>query len=404
VATGQELETCSYVLGGGSSYLFISTTDWDAPQFGSRQQVAQLLARRGNRVLFVEVPRALHSLISAPTETRRALKRMGRLRLLEEGLFAYTPRPVLPIYYHPLTNAVNQRLLVWDVRGALRRLGWVRPDVLWTYWPNSAYLVGKFGEGAAVYHCIDEFATRSYPLVSHGVIAAMEAALCRKVDLVFARTEALSEAKRRFNARVEFLPGGVDIALFDPMRQDLDASALAALPQPRVGFLGTIDDRLDIELLTAVARRLADVSFVLAGPVKQHLVDLSALASLPNVHFLPAYQHSDAPAMIAALDVCLIPYRINSYTEGLSPLKLYEYLAMARPVVATDLPYIQREAAHVKIARSIDEFVAAIQRLLEVAPTPQEEETWRRAAAAVSWASQVDRIETVLAPLLAADQ
>src|SRR5215217_3646528 len=131
------------------TFVFISTTDWDAPQFGSRQQIAQLLARRGNRVLFVEVPRALHSFISAPSETLRALRRMGQMRSLEEGLFVYTPRPVLPIYYHPLTNAVNQRLLAADVRGALRRLGWPRPDVLWTYWPNSAYLVGQLGERAS---------------------------------------------------------------------------------------------------------------------------------------------------------------------------------------------------------------------------------------------------------------
>ena len=60
------------------SFLTLSTTDWDAPQFGSRQQIARELARRGHRVLFVEVPRALHSLVSDPAGTRRALRRMGR--------------------------------------------------------------------------------------------------------------------------------------------------------------------------------------------------------------------------------------------------------------------------------------------------------------------------------------
>jgi glycosyltransferase involved in cell wall biosynthesis len=383
-----------------TSFLLISTTDWDAPQFGSRQQIAQLLARRGHQVLFVEVPRSLHSFISAPADTRRALSRMGRLRVIEEGLFAYTPRPVLPIYYHPLSNALNQRLLARDVRGAMRRLGWSRPDVLWTYWPNSAYLVGKLGERAAVYHCIDEFATRTYPLVRAGVIAEMEAELCRKVDLIFTRTEALTEAKRQINPRTECLPGGVDVALFDPMRGDLDAPAMRALPRPRVGFLGTIDDRLDIDLLATVFRQLPDVTLVMAGPVKQHLVDLRVLAALPNVHFLPAYPHKDAPALVAALDVCLIPYRLNSYTEGLSPLKLYEYLAMGKAVVATNLPYIQREAAHVCIAQDAEAFAAAIQHRIQSPPSPQEQATWREAAAAVAWASQVDRIETALAPFL----
>ena len=383
------------------SFLFISTTDWDAPQFGSRQQIAQLLARRGHQVLFVEVPRALHSLISAPADTRRALTRMGRVRAIEAGLYAYTPRPVLPIYYHPLTNWVNQRLVAWDVRGAYRRLGWARPDVLWTYWPNSAALVGRLGERAAVYHCIDEFATRAYPLVGEGVIARMEAELCRKVDRVFARTEALAAAKRQLNPQTEFLPGGVDVTLFDPTQQETVDASLAALPGPRVGFLGTIDDRVDIELLAVVARQMADVTFVLAGPVKQHLVDLRPLAALPNVHFLPAYPHTTAPALVAALDVCLIPYRINSYTEGLSPLKLYEYLAMGKPVVTTDLPYVQREAAHVAIVHDADEFVTAIRQQLDAPPTVQAQATWRAAAAAVSWESQVEHIEQVLTDLLA---
>ena len=367
---------------------------------------SRLLARRGHQVLFVEVPRALHSLISAPAETRRALKRMGRVRLIEAGLFAYTPRPVLPIYYHPATNWVNQRLLAWDVSGAVRRLGWARPDVLWTYWPNSAVLVGRLGERAAVYHCIDEFATRAYPLVGEGVITRMEAELCRKVDLVFARTEALAAAKRRLNPHTEFLPGGVDVGLFDPAKTDpllggAQAEAMMALPRPRVGFLGTIDDRVDVDLLAAVARRLTDVTLVLAGPVKQHLVDLRALAALPNVHFLPAYPHTAAPAMVAALDVCVIPYRINSYTEGLSPLKLYEYLAMGKPVVTTDLPYVQREAANVAIVQDADEFVAAIRGYLAAPPTPQRQTTWRDAARAVSWARQVEHIEVTLTQLLA---
>jgi glycosyltransferase involved in cell wall biosynthesis len=357
--------------------------------------------------LFVEVPRALHSLISAPAETRRALTRMGRVRAVEPGLYAYTPWPVLPVYYHPVTNWVNQRALARDVRRAWRGLGWTRPDVLWTYWPNSAALVGRLGERAAVYHCIDEFGTRAYPLVGAGVIAAQEAELCRKVDLVLARTEALAAAKRRLNPNTEFLPGGVDVALFDPARFDPASAAqvdspLATLPAPRMGFLGTIDDRVDVDLLVAVARQLPDVALVMAGPVKQHLVDVSALAALPNVHFLPAYAHDAAPAMVAALDVCLIPYRINSYTEGLSPLKLYEYLAMGKPVVTTDLPYVRREAAHVDIAQGSDAFAAAVQCYLAAPPTPALQASRRAAATAVSWEHQVLQIEAALAPILAA--
>ncbi|MCI0394698.1 MAG: glycosyltransferase [Chloroflexi bacterium] len=378
------------------TFLWLSTTDWDAPQFGSRQQLALCLAGRGHQVLFVEVPRSLHSFISDPAGTRRALKRLGRLRPIAGRIQAYTPWPVLPVYYHPAGNAINQRLLRLDLRRALRRLG--RPaDVLWTYWPNTAYLVGRLGERLAVYHCIDDFTAVSYPLSPAGAIARMEADLCRRADLVLTRTETLAEARRACNPHTHFLPGGVDVDHFNPARVEAPAADVAALPRPRVGFVGTIDNRLDVAALVACAQALPHVSFVLAGPVKRHLVELDPLQGLSNVYFLPVRPYAAVPAVIAGLDVGFIPYRRTPYTEGLSPLKLYEYLAMGKPVVAADLPYLRREAAHVHLARTAEEYVAAIQERLARPATPQEQSRWAAVASAYSWESQTEEIERLLA-------
>lgn len=381
--------------------IILSTTDWDAPQFGSRQQIARQFARRGHRVLFVEIPRALHSLISDPSGTRRAWRRMGRARQVPDGPLVYTPLPVLPIYYNPATNAINQRLLRRDLRRTLARLGW-QPDVVWTYWPNTAYLVGRLGERAAVYHCIDDFAAVGYPLTTQAAIARMEAEQCRRADIVFARTEGLAAARRQCNANTHLLPGGVDSDLFDPAHALVARPDVCALPRPRAGFIGTIDDRLDIDLLVHGAERLPDATFVFVGPVKRHRVRIGPLQRLPNVHFLPPCPHNDVPAMIAAFDACLIPYRINPYTKGLSPIKLYEYLAMGKPVVATDSPYLRREAEHIRIARTAPEFLARVQASLASPPSTDEQARWRAAAEAQSWTRQMDEIERHLSPLLGA--
>lgn len=383
----------------GGVFLFLSTTDWDAPQFGSRQQIALRLARRGHRVLFVEIPRTLHSFVTDPAGTRRALGRLGRIRRVPEGPLVYTPLPVLPIYYNPLINALNQRLLLRYLRRMLARLGW-QPDVLWTYWPHTAYLVGRLGEQIAVYHCIDDFAAVGYPLTTREAIASMEAEQCRKVDVIFTRTEGLTAAKRRLNPNTYLLPGGVDTTHFDPARVAMSPTDVAALPHQRVGLVGTIDDRVDVGLLAYCARSLPETTFVLVGPVRRHRVDIGPLESLPNVHLLPPCPHSDVPTIVAALDVCLIPYRVNPYTEGLSPIKLYEYLAMGKPVVATDLPYLRREVEHIRIVHTSEEFLAAVQGAL-AHPTSAKEHARRRAAAGLhSWDRQVDEIECCLAPLL----
>jgi glycosyltransferase involved in cell wall biosynthesis len=98
--------------------------------------------------------------------------------------------------------------------------------------------------------------------------------------------------------------------------------------------------------------------------------------------------------------VCLIPYRITDYTRGLSPIKLYEYLALGKPVVATDLPYLQREAAHIHIARTAQDFLTAIREALARPPTTEDRSRWRAAAEAHSWKDQVDQIEYLLDRLL----
>lgn len=381
-------------------FLFLSTTDWDAPQFGSRQQIAQLLARRGHSVLFVEVPRALHSLISAPAETRRALTRMGKIRSLEERLWAYTPLPVLPIYYHPKTNAVNQRLLHSYIRNALARLGWSHPDVFWTYWPNSAHLVGRFDERLAVYHCIDALTAVDYPLAPAGAIARMEQKLCQRVDLIFARTEELARDKQHYNPRTVYLPGGVDLNLFDPAQASEPPSDIVSLPDPRIGFVGTIDDRLDMDLLAHCVRRFPHASFVFVGPIKRHLADTRWLEAHRNVHFFPACHHQTVPNILSTLEVGLIPYRVSTYTQGLSPLKLYEYLAMGTPVVATDLPYLRRESPHIRIGQNPNLFAAAIENTLGDTPSPAVQAQWRAVAASYSWDQQVDYIEACLNAVL----
>jgi len=222
------------------------------------------------------------------------------------------------------------------------------------------------------------------------------------VDLIFARTRRLATSKQRFNPNTHLLPGGVDVSHFDPACVAPPRADVATLPRPRVGLVGTIDDRVDVGLLAHCAESLPQTTLVLVGPVKRHRVDVGPLEHLPNVHLLPPCPYSEVPAIVAALDVCLIPYRVNSYTRGLSPIKLYEYLALGKPVVVTDLPYLRREAEHIRIACLPEQFVSGVRESLACLPTVEEQARWRAVAEAHSWERQVDEIERRLTPLLGA--
>jgi glycosyltransferase involved in cell wall biosynthesis len=379
------------------TFVFLSITDWDAPQFGSRQQIAQELSARGHRVLFVDIPRAVHSLISDPSGTKQALSRMGKLRWVNDQLAVYTPRPVLPIYYHPVTNWINQRLLVSDVRRGLQMAGW-QPDVVWTFWANTAVFLQAFQKRfntTSVYHCIDDFTAVSYPFVTSQTIAAMEREQSEFADFVFARTRRLANRLQAFNSQTTWLPGGVDTKRFAPAQVTAD-SEINQLPHPIAGFVGTLDHRVDVALLQKSAQALPEVSFALIGPVKQHQIELDRLSALPNVHLFPPCPAEKTPAKMAAFDVGLIPYKINNYTKGLSPIKLYEYLAMEKPIVSTALPYVMRESAHVQLAETAVSFTEAVKTAVSTPPSPSQKQAWRQVALDNAWSKQVDIIEAFI--------
>jgi teichuronic acid biosynthesis glycosyltransferase TuaH len=114
----------------------------------------------------------------------------------------------------------------------------------------------------------------------------------------------------------------------------------AALPSPRILYVGVVDDRLDVEALREVAARFPHGTVVLLGPIGDQRA-LDPLHSIPNLRVEPPVGRVDVASVVHAAEVCVMPHRSNRLTAAMSPLKLYEYLAGGRPVAATDLPPVR---------------------------------------------------------------
>ncbi|QNJ01881.1 glycosyltransferase [Synechococcus sp. PROS-U-1] len=340
-----------------ADFVVLATADWDHRLWTNKQHTALSLQRAGHRVLYIESlglrpPRADRQ------DSQRIVKRLRRMfrppRQVEPGLWVWSPM-VIPGGTRGVLLHINRVLfssaLGWILRG-LR----FRSPLLWTYNPlTGRYLNLKRRAGtskpsmfsAAVYHCVDRI--HAQPGMPATLIADSERQLCRTVNVVFTTSPDLQASLMRINACTYHYGNVADQAHFAAALDALPApDGLAGIPKPRLMFVGAIDAyKLDLPMLTALARQRSDWSWVLLGPVGEADPDTSiaALQALPNVHVMGLQAYDDLPAWLAHADVALLPLQENTYTQHMFPMKFFEYLAAGRPVVATQIPALRPYAS-----------------------------------------------------------
>jgi hypothetical protein len=272
-------------------------------------------------------------------------------REVAKNLWVYTPI-VLPFPHSRLAVGVN-RLILRASLGLLRRKFGMGDFQLWTFLPNAVEYVGRLGESSVVYYCIDEWSHFTY--LDGAKMAAMEEALCRRADVVFATAKSLEERRRPFNPETHLASHGVDYGHFAAALDDETevAPELAALPRPVLGFFGLIHEWIDLKLVEFLASRHPEWSIVLIGKAS---VDTSALAKYPNVHLLGRKPYAGLPAFCKGFDVGLIPFAVNELTRNVNPIKLREYLSAGLPVVSTALPEVTYYSDSCVVAYSYEQF------------------------------------------------
>ena len=155
---------------------------------------------------------------------------------------------------------------------------------------------------------------------------AAYATIVPRADRVFASGPASARVLARWRPDVTLLPNGVDPEAFTgPVHRPADLPA-----PPIVGYAGKLAERIDDELVAAVAEELPDVQFVFVGPVLDDGA-IRAMRRLPNVQVLGDRPYRDLPAYLRSFDVAWIPHRVGAGETGGDPIKLYEYWAAGAP-------------------------------------------------------------------------
>jgi UDP-galactopyranose mutase len=243
-----------------------------------------------------------------------------------------------------------------------------RPMIAWFYTPMALEFATHLRPDVTVYDCMDELsAFRGAP----PRMLEMERALLARADLVFTGGRSLYEAKRNRHPRVSCFPSSIDAAHFAAARTPQPAPAdQEGIPGPRIGFFGVVDERMDIELVGALAAARPDWSLVMIGPVVK--IDPESLPRLPNIHWLGGRRYAELPRYLAGWDAGFMPFARNESTRFISPTKTPEFLAAGLPVVSTPITDVirdwgPREGAEglVEIAAEPVGFAAALQQVLD---------------------------------------
>jgi glycosyltransferase involved in cell wall biosynthesis len=373
--------------------------DWDAEPL-SKKHIVLRLARK-NRVLWVNSTGNRNPTASV-RDFRRAWKKVRQYLRgcfpVSKNIFVFSPL-VIPFHGNRAARWVNRRLLPWSLRRACRGLGFQKP-ITWTFIPSSADVAGSLGERLVIYHCVDEFS--KFTGADEAAILKMERALMEKADMVVVSSSRLYETKSPYNANTFLVTHGVDVAHFrDACRQEIPAPAdCADLKGPVIGFVGTVADWVDLEVIRYLAASRPQWSLLLIGDIQ---TNTSALRELSNVHLLGRRSYQSLPAYCKTFDVAILPFVVNELTVAANPLKLREYLAAGLPVVATPLPEVLKLDGLVRMARTPEEFLNRIEALLKEGrrgPDPAVSALMERE----SWDQKVEELSGIIEGLNGAGQ
>ena len=273
---------------------------------------------------------------------------------------------VFPKLYRPewvATRFYEQRLK--NARKMLLARG-CKKIILYVWRPEFEPALRMIPHDASCYHIDDEYSFSEIEVA----LDPAEIRLMKEVDQVFIHSPGLLEKKGAINPRTVFVPNGCDYQAYSQLQPE--PPDLARIPHPRIGYTGRIKRQLDWGLITGLATKHPQWSFVFVGPVTQDPEVAEAVRTLsnrPNVHFLGYKSTEQLAAYPQHFDVCIMPYRLNDYTRYIYPLKLHEYLASGRPAVGSPVLSLMKFGHLVRLARTADEWSSAIQDCLNPAST-----------------------------------
>lgn len=389
--TLQTISTNTRTISGQNIVCFAK--DWNEDPTSCNHVLREL--SKTNKVLWVNSISTRSPNLASKRDIGKIFRKLGSFfkgaRQASERMWVYTPL-VLPLHHKAWAVVFNRIWLRLTLAILTRKLG-MRGFQLWTFVPTSADYVGHLGEQLSVYYVTDNW--KAFSSVDGTQIGDMVDRLSSKADVVFATSHSLVESLQPNNLETHLAAHGVEFEKFaQALHPDTPLPAdIVSLPGTIIGYYGLIEDWMDQELLTYLAKRHPEWSFALVGAVR---TDVSKLEKLSNVHLLGRKPHSELPAYCKGFAVGLIPHKVNDLTRNMNPIKLREYVCAGLSVVSVALPEVARYPEQCRVAQNYAEFEQAIVDALEQ-DSPEARHQRSETMRSETWENKVVRLAEIVA-------
>jgi glycosyltransferase involved in cell wall biosynthesis len=337
----------------------LSSQYWRGGWF-RKQQFMSRLASAGHPVLYVEPSHSLLRSVGYDGRTKNPTSR-SHCEAESPGLWVMTPKRLPP---KPHVPWVSRKWRLGIVKEAARRaaqLGMNEP-AWWVYDPEYAPALDSVPERRMVFDLVDDLGEYNAEPSRRAYVRNCVEKMASKAGAIICTSEPLAELLSEGGHSAHVVPNGYDADLFFPRRASGGEVGGSSMHRPTVGFVGTLFEYIDYEMIRECASAMADARFVLMGHLEFPTSSVAALLALPNVTHTNAVPRDEVPDHIARFDVCIAPFRQSAVSRSVSPLKVYEYLAMHKPVVCTPMEGLQREriAQFVDVASSSGHFCSLV--------------------------------------------
>ena len=370
-------------------------------ELGSNCKNIALELAKHNRVLYVNIPITRKTFYSSDKTAgvqhhcTIIREKQNTIEQIDTNLWQFYPTTLIEsINWLPSTgifrfiNRINNQRFANDIKKAISKVGFSNiilfndNDIY-----NGFHLKELLRPSLYVYYMRDFLQGYAF-WKKHSTV--LEPMLIQKADLVVTNSFYYRDYCLNYNSNTQYIGQGCKLDLFDPEKEEPVPEAIKELKRPIIGYTGALDSsRLDHHIIRTIANARPQWQVVLVGP-EDEAFRQSDLHQLQNVHFTGHQPITALPAFIRSFDVCINPQQVNPITSGNYPLKIDEYLAIGKPVVATYTKAMELFEDYVGLAHTAQDYP----NLLEAALLQSKESTQKGIAFARShtWQNSVEAL------------